>query len=160
MNITFVTLPPEFDQPLPATQHWVYKLQLRTFIGCVEWQVQLMEGKQILQRKMIQARVLERIKSVVCAMPIAIGDVMTPEMLTTQDNWIGSVDSGTNADQRSNGGGGVEGAAPISPETMLDSRDFKPVQLIAANENVTVFMVTGNMRIKTTGIATQPGASA
>ncbi len=155
VRMTFQTLSPVLDQPLLPGQTWHFHIISGQYLGIVEFDAKLLGNSQLLRQLFATVLVHKKIRAMVSSVLIRRGDVMTAVDFKPQPRWIdrNMPTLFTSAKMLV----GQQAIRTISPGTMLDQRDFKPVELVHRGETVTVHIVSGDMHVKTTATARQGG---
>jgi len=146
VRLTFDTVNPLLDQPIGPNQKWVFRPLGRTFLGTVQWEAQLQQGRQTLQKLTVQASVLKRVQGVVSTAVVKKGDVITAEMVKPEDRWV---DRNVPAQFTSASDViGQEAQRAIAAGSVMDQRDFKPTELVGRDDVVEVFFMSGGLKVK------------
>lgn len=155
VQVSFDTLNPLLEQTLESGQRWQSRMITRSALGTVQWEAQLVSGGQITKRLSVQAKVQRKVQNVVCNKTLEAGDVVLDGDLTVEERWIDrKIPTQFTRIQDVAGQAAQRG---IAAGSVLDQRDFKPVQLVARDGLVTLYVVSGGLRIKTSVRATEAG---
>lgn len=155
VRITFETITPWLNQKAPAGQHWMFRPLTRGYLGTVQWEAQLLQGSKIISRQIVQAQVLQRVDALISVGAIQKGKVLTAADLTTEERWLDR--KMTTLVFKASDMVGQEALRGVSAGSLIDQRDFRPVEYVGRNETVTVFFVAGGLRIKNSARALESG---
>jgi flagella basal body P-ring formation protein FlgA len=103
----------------------------------------------------VQARVLRRVVGLVATRVIEKGEVLTGENMRMEERWVDRKVAtwlGKAEDVM-----GWEAMRPVAGGSALDGRDFRPLDLAARGDLVTVYFVASGLRVKSSGRALESG---
>jgi flagella basal body P-ring formation protein FlgA len=155
LRVSFSTASPALDQPTPAGKKWVFRSLTRTFLGTVQFEAQLVDGVRIVQKLNIQGQVLKRQEVLTAIAPLSRGDVVTKEYFRSDEAWLDR--QLPTLLQNEKDVIGQEALRPVAVGSMLDGRDFKPVEMAARGDAVSVIFIHGNLKMQMRGFAMESG---
>lgn len=155
VRVSFETVNVLLEQSVQAGQKWQIRPLNKTQVGTVQWEAQLLEKNRVLARLNVQAKVLQRRHGLVAVVPLARGDVLAAEHFREEERWVDRCNPAQQVTAKELIG--LEALRPIALGAALDSRDFKPAELVARGQIVTVYAVSGGLKIKTSAKALQAG---
>ncbi|MEI8196665.1 MAG: flagellar basal body P-ring formation chaperone FlgA, partial [Phycisphaerae bacterium] len=155
IRVSFETVNTLLEQPIPAGQKWQIRPLNKTQVGTVQWEAQLLEKNRIVARLNVQAKVLQKTRGLVAIAPLARGDVLAATHFREEERWVDRYNPAQQVTAKELIG--LEALRPIAIGAALDSRDFKPAELVARGQVVTVYAVSGGLKIKTSAKALQIG---
>jgi len=155
LRINFTSSHPLLDSPAPAGKAFVLKPLTRSFVGSVQFEVQYVEGSRILQRFNVQVQVFKRERVLIATSELSKGDVVLRSHFRIDDAWLDRQMPTLFNDEKKVVG--MEAVRSVSAGSMLDQRDFRPMEMVGRGEAITVFFVQGNLRVQMDGVAMQSG---
>jgi flagella basal body P-ring formation protein FlgA len=156
VSVSFDVLNPALDRSAGAGRVWLVRPLTRTFLGTVPFEAQLVEGDKVVQRLSISAHVEKKTHITVATRAIARGDVVTAADVREEDAMLDR--ELPNVFAAASAVVGLEAKVPVGAGQHLDQRDFKPSELAAKDEEITVVFVTGSLKVEARGKALQGGA--
>jgi flagella basal body P-ring formation protein FlgA len=144
--IRFDTISPLLEQPVAAGRKWLCRPLVRTFLGTVPFEAQLVEGTKVLERLNVQASVQQMQWVPVLTAKLSRGDVVPAEAIRMErlplDRKLKTLFS------RASEVVGLESQKDLDAGTMLDQRDFRPAFMTHRNEPLTVVYVEGALSVQ------------
>jgi flagella basal body P-ring formation protein FlgA len=155
LRVSFETISPLLDQVAGPKQKWQFRPLNRTTLGTVQYEAQLIEGVRVVQKTNVQMKVLRRAEVLTAVATILRGDVITKEHFKVEEAWLDRKMPTLlvrDADVL-----GLEAQRPVAVGSMLDQRDFRPVELAPRGETLTVIFIAGSLKVQAKGRAMESG---
>jgi flagella basal body P-ring formation protein FlgA len=149
VRVTFETISPLLDQPVPAGRRWLCRPLTRMPLGTVQYEAQLVEGTKVVERLTVQTKVEKKQMVVVATGKFVRGDLVTPDKMRLQEAWMDRriptlICSMADA-------AGLEAQKEVEIGSMLDQRDFKPLLMAHRNDTVNVIYIAGPLEVQMSG---------
>jgi flagella basal body P-ring formation protein FlgA len=155
LRVSLETISPLLDQAASAKQKWQFRPLTRATLGTVQYEAQLIEGARVVQKVNVQMKVLRRAEVLMAAAPISRGDIITKDHFKVEETWLDR--KMPTLVLREADVLGMEAQRPVATGAMLDQRDFRPAELVARNEMITVIFVAGSLKVQARGRAMESG---
>jgi flagella basal body P-ring formation protein FlgA len=159
VRVNFDTTSPLLLQKTAAGQTWQLRTLTRGYLGTVQWEAQLVQAaggaSRTVTKLTVQARVSQRTQGLVTTGVIAKGDVITPSQVTLEERWVDRKVPTWLA--RSSDVVGFESLRAIAAGSMVDQRDFKPLEMATRGDAVTVYFISAGLKVKSTARALDSG---
>ena len=155
LRVNFTSVNPLLDQATPAGKHWVFRPLTRTFLGTVQFEAQLVDGVRVVQKTSVQMQVLKREPVLIATAPLSRGDVVNKSHFRVDEAWMDR--QIPTLFQAEKDAVGLEALRPVAVGSTLDQRDFRPVEMAARGESLSVLFMQGNLKVQMKGVAQQSG---
>lgn len=126
-------------------QRWVIRPLSTSFLGLVQWDVQLVAANRVMQKATVQARISRRVKVAVASEGIARGSLLTADMVRMDERWIDRQMPTLVSDAADVMG--LEAQRPVGIGSVLDCRDFVATDVITRNELVDCTYMAGGLKV-------------
>ncbi len=119
------------------------------------FEAQLVEGPRIIEKLNVQTKVERRQMAAVTLAKLERGDVVGPDTVRMQETWLDrNIPTlfTTKKDVE-----GLEAQRAIDAGSVLDQRDFKAAMMANKGDSVTVYYITGSLKVQIRARAMQAG---
>jgi len=155
MDVKFATADPDLMGPVPAGLRWTFHATTGRSLGTMQWEAKLMKGNAPVKDLWVQATVRRSMVQAVTTRDLHAGDLLTADMVKVETVMADRQTPDVVADVT--GMIGMEAQRPMAAGTPINRRDFVRTDAVAMDDVVTVYFVSGGIRVKSTAKALARG---